>query len=264
MGDDKRAGLTGAGDFSGVVELPGGVTLEMVKVAAGSFVMGSPETELGRCADEKQHPVTLTHDFWLGKCAVTQRQWAALMGDNPSYFREGDEHPVEEVSWDDARKFCAKLNELYQGRLPAGYAFDLPTAAQWEDACRAGTTTAFNDGSDLTSLDGDTSNLDGLGWHHGNSGRATHLVGRKRPNAWGLYGMHGNVWEWCRDFYEDGYARDPEFLAGNQGTWPVRRGGSWGVGARFCRSAYRNRDIAWKHDSCFGFRLALVATGPSV
>ena len=260
MEDAKQKGAGGAGGFPEVVELPGGETLAMVKIAAGAFMMGSPDSEIGRSADERQHRVVLTRDFWLGKYPVTQAQWAAVMGGNPSYFPLGGDYPVEEVSWDDAKGFCAKLNAAFAGQLPPGYAFDLPTEAQWEYACRAGSVAAFNDGSGLEGPDGQCPGLDALGWHHGNSERATHPVGQKRPNAWGLCDMHGNVWEWCRDYYEDGYARDPEFLEGNQGTWPVRRGGSWGIAPRCCRSAFRNRDIAWKHDSCFGFRLALVAT----
>ena len=109
----------------------------MAQIKAGTFTMGSPTTELGRLANEKQHEVTLTRDYWMGKYEVTQGQWQAVMGDNPSFFQNGDDYPVEEVTWDEAKRFCDKLNELNKDRLPSGYRFDLPTEEQWEYACRA-------------------------------------------------------------------------------------------------------------------------------
>ena len=125
-----------------------GVKLELVKIPAGTFMMGSPENELGRDNDEKLHQVTLSKDYWLGKYQVTQAQWKAVMYNNPSEFK-GDNRPVENVSWDAAKSFCDKLNKCYAGKLPQGYKFDLPTEAQWEYACRAGTTTALNNGTNL-------------------------------------------------------------------------------------------------------------------
>ena len=141
-------------------------TLTMVKIKAGSFMMGSPVGEMGRYDDEKQHVVTLTEDYWIGKYEVTQGQWKAVTGDNPSGWRSGDDYPVTDVSWKDAKIFCRKLNALYKSRLPPGYCFDLPTEAQWEYACRAGTTTALNSGKNLISEeDGYRANLNELGWY---------------------------------------------------------------------------------------------------
>ncbi|MBQ9770416.1 MAG: formylglycine-generating enzyme family protein, partial [Lentisphaeria bacterium] len=128
--------------FSGKVNLPGGYILEMVQIEPGTFIMGSPESAQDHCPDEKQHQVTLTKRFYLGKYPVTQKEYQAVMGNNPSNFK-GDNLPVEEVSWDDAKRFCSKLNDLKHNELPAGYRFDLPTEAQWEYACRSGTTTAY-------------------------------------------------------------------------------------------------------------------------
>lgn len=125
-------------EFIGVVSLPGGAKLEMVKIAAGTFKMGSPETEAGRDDDETPHEVTLTLDYWLGKYEVTQNQWKAVMGENPSHFKNSGSYPVENVSWEEARSFCAKLNELLKDQMPRGYHFDLPTEAQWEYAARGG------------------------------------------------------------------------------------------------------------------------------
>ena len=246
-------------EFNGTVDLPNGVKLELVKIKAGTFTMGSPESELGRGSDEKHHQVTLTQDYWLGKFEVTQAQWQAVMGSNPSYYK-GDNRPVEWVSWNDAKEFCNKLNEKYAGKLPAGYKFDLPTEAQWEYACRAGTTTALNNGTDLTSDLGSCSNLNEVGWYNNNCGSSGghKAVGQKRPNNWGLYDMHGNVWEWCRDWYASysGDATDP--VGPSSGSVRVLRGGSWLSFARNCRSAYRSSNSPGDRNSILGFRLALV------
>ena len=260
-----------------------GVVLEMVKIKAGTFTMGSPEGEKGRYNDEKQHQVTLTKDYWLGKFEVTQAQWQAVMGNNPSNFK-GDNRPVENVSWNDAKEFCNKLNKKYAGKLPAGYKFDLPTEAQWEYACRAGTTTSLNNGENM-QISGlnDSPNLDKVGWYGGNCGQnfelsngydisswkekqysdlrgGTHPAGQKRPNNWGLYDMHGNVWEWCRDWYNSnsysGDATDP--VGPSSGSLRVYRGGSWLNFAKGCRSAYRYDSSPGSRSRSIGFRLALV------
>ncbi|MBR2428184.1 MAG: SUMF1/EgtB/PvdO family nonheme iron enzyme [Lentisphaeria bacterium] len=265
-----------------VITLSNGVLLEMVKIKAGTFMMGSPSSESGRSNDEKQHQVTLSKDYWLGKYEVTQAQWRAIMGNNPSRFK-GDNRPVECINWDEAKQFCDKLNERYAGKLPRGYKFDLPTEAQWEYACRAGTTTALNSGEDMRIIGKNNSpNLDLVGWYGGNCGRdfelsngydisgwpekqysdtrgGTHPVGRKQPNNWGLYDMHGNVYEWCRDWYgdySDGAVVDP--VGPRTGSNRVIRGGGWSIYARYCRSAGRITDSPGDRYYFLGFRLALV------
>ncbi len=273
-----------------------GVDLEMVKIKAGTFMMGSPEDEWGRYPDEKLHQVTLPQDYWLGKYQVTQAQWEAVMGDNPSRFNRHDfsveqlirwkgnrsfrnildtphfakyqncdNRPVEKVRWEEAKSFCDKLNEHYAGKLPCGYKFDLPTEAQWEYACRAGTMTALNNGRIL--MDGDICiDLVEVAWYNScddsenkKEKAQTHPVGQKRPNNWGLYDMHGNVWEWCRDWYgdyRDGAVTDP--VGPRTGSYRVFRGGSWCDNAKNCRSAYRSIWVPRNLFNYLGFRLALV------
>ncbi len=254
-----------------VVKLPGGVELVLNYIPPGTFMMGSPEDERGRFAEETQHEVTLTQGYWLGKYPVTQAQYDAVMGTNPSRW-EGADLPVEQVSWNDAMEFCAKLtaSEKAAGRLPEGYEYTLPTEAQWEYACRARTTTAFNNGTNISSEEQGWEeepcpNLDEVGWYEYNSDSKTHPVGQKLPNAWGLYDMHGNVWEWCldcckwdecidemvTDTYEDGI-KDPLCTTGMD---RVIRGGSWFNCANRCRSAYRYCDFPGRYD--IGFRVAL-------
>ncbi len=276
-------------------DLPDNVVLVMKKIPAGTFVMGSPVHELGRREAEFQHQVTLTNDFWLGQYEVTQAQYEGVMGQNPSTF-QGDNLPVECVSWKDAVAYCKKLNEMFADRLPRGYAFALPTEAQWEYACRAGTTTALNSGKDLTCEIGSCPNLDEVGWyfkssmsggltafmvprayaptdqllgtlaHGGNRGIETHPVGQKKPNAWGLYDMHGNVWEWCLDIfdaYPDDNETDPQKIPSFQdklfrtSLCHVARGGSWYFQAFYCRSAYRFNFEPDTSAFFLGFRVAL-------
>ena len=245
-------------DFNGTVLLPGDVRLEMVRIKAGTFMMGSPATEDGHKNNETQHRVTLTKAYWLGKFEVTQAQYEAVMGSNPSYFK-GANLPVECVSWDDAMEFCKKLNERYAGKLPRGYEFTLPTEAQWEYACRAGSTSAYFWGN---ALNGDRANCDG-NYPCGTETKGKYLgrtvnVGSYSPNAWGLYDMHGNVYEWCRDWYDSygGDATDP--LGAATGSFRVSRGGSWGGGARYCRSAGRDGYVLSFSFNFLGFRLALA------
>ena len=186
--------------------LSGSVNLDMVWIEPGTFIMGSPESEEGRGWDETQHQVTLTQGYWLGKYEITQAQYKAIMGTNPSQFI-GDNLPVEQIQWISCTNFCAKLTEIERkaGRLPAGYEYALPTEAQWEYACRSGTTGAYNvNGAKLSDL----------AWYEGNSNGTTHPVGQKQPNAWGLYDMHGNVHEWCMDYVEKDYSPNREFRGG--------------------------------------------------
>ena len=224
---------------------------------AGKFMMGSPTSELGRYDDEKQHQVTLTKGFWMLETQVTQEMWESVTGSNPSNFKDSKKLPVETVSWEDCQDYIRKLNAL--GVAPAGYKFSLPTEAQWEYACRAGTTTALNSGKNLTSSTDACPNLNEVGWYYKNSDSKTHEVGLKKPNAWGLYDMHGNVYEWCFDWYAsypDGSVTDP--TGPDSGSYRVLRGGSWSGSAGYCRSAFRHSSDPSSRSSIYGARLALV------
>ncbi len=227
-----------------VVNLGNGVKLQMVLITAGEFLMGSPDSDKGARDDEKpQHRVRITKHFYLGKYLVTQEQWEAVMGSNPSHFR-GPKNPVESVSWENCRAFLAKLNEHVRGGK-----FQLPTEAQWEYACRAGSTTRYCCGDD-------DSRLGEYAWHDVDQ---THPVGEKKANAWGLYDMHGNTWELCQDWYDGKYyanspTDDPRGPA--TGSCRVSRGGGCVDPAGFCRSAYRYGPGIT--DSTLGLRLALI------
>ncbi len=212
------------------VDLAEGVTMTFVKIPAGTFIMGTPVTELERNLDEDpQHEVMISKPYYLGLYEVTQKQWTALIDNNPSQY-PGDNRPVEEVSWEDSQTFAQKMNELGQGR------FRLPTEAEWEHACRAGTTTAFYWGEDT-----DRSQIADYAWYEDNSGKQTHDVGLKKPNPWGLFDMSGNVYEWCRDWHEKPYSTryttDPR--GPKTGKKRIRRGGNWTVNAGSCRSGNR-------------------------
>ncbi len=234
------------------------INLEMVKCSAGSFMMGSPEEEFGRFGNEQLHRVTFTKPFYIGKYEVTQNQFVALMESNPSIFLE-DNNPVETVSYDEAKAFCNKLNMKYANILPQGYKFDLPTESQWEYACRAGTNTSLNNGKNITSEELPCQSLDEVAWYYKNESEATHIVGQKKPNAWGIYDMHGNVWEWCRDWYGDYTSEevaDPE--GPDDGSRRVFRGGSCASRVNFCRSAIRLSSSPDTRRPDLGFRVALV------
>ena len=225
------------------------LSMEMLWVKPGTFEMGSPTSEAGRSKYETQHQVTLTEGFWLGKYELTQAQWEKVVGSNPSRFK-GVNRPVERVSWTGVTAFCEKLTALEReaGRLPAGMAYQLPTEAQWEYACRAGTTTAYAFGDSLTS---GQANISG-------GPRGTTEVGKYPANGWGFHDMHGNVWEWCADWYGDypaGAVRDPVGPAG--GSYRVIRGGSWNFTASFARSAFRIRIESAFSSNYLGFRLSL-------
>ncbi len=204
-------------------------------IPAGEFMMGSP-----------QRRVTLTRPYYMGIHPVTQAQYERVAGDNPSHFKGEDHLPVERISWDEAATFCRRLSEQ------AGKRFRLPTEAEWECACRGGTTTAYCFGDD-------EARMDEYAWFGGNSGSRTHPVGRKKPNAWGLYDMHGNVWEWCADWYQDGYSGLPDTdpTGPETGKYRVLRGGSWHDHARFCRSAYRSWLAPVHRFNSNGFRIVL-------
>ncbi|MGD0091828.1 MAG: SUMF1/EgtB/PvdO family nonheme iron enzyme, partial [Planctomycetota bacterium] len=227
------------------LDLGGGVKMEMVLVPAGEFMMGS-DNEGGDATEKPVHKVKISKPLYMGKYHVTQEQFEALMGNNPSKFI-GPKNPVETVSWDDAQEFCKKLS------AKTGKRIQLPTEAQWEYACRAGTTTRYNTG------DRD-SDLEQAGWFRNNSGMHTNACGQKNPNAWRLYDMHGNVWQWCQDWYNDKYyvnspPVDPKAPA--KGGMRVLRGGSWHNDPDYCRAAHRSWDDPGHRSSSNGFRCAL-------
>jgi formylglycine-generating enzyme required for sulfatase activity len=223
----------------------------MVLIPAGEFLMGSPDSDSNASVLEKpQHRVRITKPFYLGRYPVTQEQWEAVMGDNPSTVK-GPKNPVEQVSWNDCQEFLGKLNKR-QGNS-AGK-FVLPSEAQWEYACRAGSTTRYCFGDDESKAGEYT-------WYHANSDGKTHPVGRKKPNAWGLYDIHGNVWEWCHDWYEEGYyARSPmdDPMGAATGSWRVLRGGRWFPPVLGCRSALRYLSEPGARLDFLGLRVSLV------
>jgi len=245
-------------------ELVNSIGMKLVLIPKGTFT-------------RENSPVTISQAYYLGVYEVTQEQNEKVMGTNPSYFQgdhvaerdpetgvvkeiDSSSHPVENVSWDDAVQFCKRLSELPEEKA-AGRVYRLPTEAEWEYACRAGTTTKFSFGDDERQL-GD------YAWFSGNSsaktrpGRKTHPVGQKKPNAWSLYDMHGNVWEWCSDWYDEypeGAVSDP--VGPREGVGRVYRGGSWSNGAASCRSSIRGRTGPANRSHNCGFRLALSSPG---
>jgi len=205
--------------------------LRMVVIPGGSFMMGSNS---GPDDEKPVHRVTVS-SFEMSAMEITQVQWRAFMGNNPWwYHNKGDDLPVENVSWDDAIEFCRKLNEL------TGQRFDLPTEAEWEYACRAGTSTNYYSGDS-------ESDLDRVGWYYRNSGKTTHPVGQKQANAFGLYDMHGNVWEWCSDLYGRYGGGELAWKGVGIGFDRVLRGGGWANDANYCRSASRNDPLSGSH-----------------
>lgn len=235
-------------------EIGSGKILEMVWIPAGSFTMGSNSSENGHRRDEAPPtPVTLTSGFWIGKFEVTQDQWLAVMDQLPANFRGDLERPVESVSWEDAIAFCAALNTRLGNdpRLPAGARFTLPTEAQWEFACRAWTRSAYHSGDS-------EADLQNLGWFYKNSRKGPQAVGGKQPNAFGLYDMHGNVSEWCLDFYAP-YSGQPvsDPQGPSDGIRKVYRGGSWYDPGKNCRSATRFSDRIFATFDVVGLRVVL-------
>jgi formylglycine-generating enzyme required for sulfatase activity len=223
-------------------EIAAGMKMTFCWIPPGEFLMGSPVGEAGRDDDEHQHRVTISKGFWLAKTEMTQSQWQAVMRNNPSSLK-GDDLPVESVSWNDIAStggFLEKANRFAGGEGR----FSLPTEAQWEYACRAGTTGVY------------AGNLDQMAWFAENSGMKTHPVSQKQANAWGLQDMHGNVWEWCADWH----GPYPDSVTNPQGapsgSYRVRRGGSWGGHAYHCRVADRGRSYPAGSDGSVGFRIA--------
>ncbi|MFM7599706.1 MAG: formylglycine-generating enzyme family protein, partial [Pseudanabaena sp.] len=230
-------------------EIGNGINLEMVYIPSGKFMMGSPPEENGYEDERPQIKDVNVAAFYMGKYEVTQAQWQAIIGNNPANFKDNLQNPVEKVSWDEAQDFCKKLSQQ------TGREFRLPSEAEWEYACRAGTTTAYSFG-DNASLLGE------YAWYGENSDGKTHPVGQKKPNPWGLYDMHGNVWEWCQDSYEK-YGGESDLIRKtgkaitkeNDNRSRLLRGGSWNNSARNCRSAYRDNFLARDQFSSIGFRV---------
>jgi formylglycine-generating enzyme required for sulfatase activity len=242
------------------LQVASAANLPMLWVAPGTFTMGG-------ASDGSAHVVHITRGFWLGRTEVTQSQWQTVMGSNPSHKNfQGQNQPVEKVSWNDAMEFCRRVtaSEKAAGHVLPGYEYTLPTEAEWEYACRAGTTGDY-------AGDG---NLDHMGWYDKNSEGKTHNVAGKQPNTWGLYDMHGNVWEWCYDYYRPFSNReqtdsnreqtDPAVIdvdpddTSDSDTARAGRGGGWGDSAGLCRSAYRFGYDPSQGDDDLGFRFALA------
>ncbi|MCB0665354.1 MAG: formylglycine-generating enzyme family protein [Saprospiraceae bacterium] len=230
--------------------------MEFVLIKPGKFMMGTPPGEKGQYKLDHYHEVELTQAFYIGKYEVTQGQWKQLMNENPSHFESlGDSLPVENVNWYEAQEFISKLN-----LLNPQYQFSLPTEAQWEYACRAGTTTPYNTGSNLTT---NGANYDGRypydGFPEGIYRNRPMPVGSFKPNAWGLYDMHGNVWEWCKDWYceyPESSVKDP--VGECDTTLKVIRGGSWYFDAESARSARRYTHHPEDRGFSLGFRVVRV------
>ena len=225
-----------------------GVRMKLILIPAGDFMMGAPMTERGhRMEDRPLHRVRITKAFYMGVTEVTQEQYEDVMGKSRFYFR-GVRRPADRVSWNDAVLFCRRLSTRAAARVR------LPTEAEWEYSCRAGSSAAYCFGDDYDTLDD-------YAWCDGSNSRTTHDVGAKMPNAWGLYDMHGNVWEWCQDwydglYYKDGPMDDPQ--GSSRGEVPIMRGGAWMVGVTACRCAarwwYGSPDFA---SSAWGFRVVV-------
>ena len=222
-----------------------GISIDMVRVEAGTFTMGAtPEMENPWDGEKPTHQVTLTNDYYIGKYEVTQALWQAVMGNNPSYFK-GDNLPVEKVSWNDCQEFISKLNTI------TGKTFRLPTEAEWEYAARGGKKSR---GYQYRG----SSNLSDVAWYKDNSGNKTHAVGSKQANELGIYDMSGNVWEWCQDWYGKYSSSSQTNPTGaNSGSNRVRRGGGWGGNAWICRSSYRYSYAPGFSNDSLGLRLVL-------
>lgn len=220
--------------------------IQFVLIPSGEFEMGAPSEEKDRSDSESPtHKVTIQNSFYLGRSVVTQKQWEKIMGKNPSHFK-GEDRPVEMVSWEDAQEFVTKLNEKEDTNK-----YRLPLEAEWEYACRASTQTRYFFGND-------ESKLNEYAWYAGNSGSKTHIIGQKKPNPWGLYDIHGNVWEWVQDEWHENYNGAPsDGSAWDEGNSSnrVSRGCSWYCNTEFCCSAVRFKRESESRFANLGFRL---------
>ena len=266
---EKPSEIGGASKINLENTITNSIGMEFVLIPAGEFDMGSPSNEAGRDGDEGPvHSVKIANAYYMGKYEVTQKQWRDVMDTNPSNW-EGDNLPVEEVSWNDAQDFIEKLNEKEGGNK-----YRLPSEAEWEYAARAGTTTRYSFGDDESRLGeyawytensgyrppnkGDHFGYDKYDWSSNEWNGNTHPVGQKKPNPWGLYDMHGNVWEWTQDWYHSDYKGSPtdgSAWESGGGSQRVFRGGSWYYFARRCLSADRSRNGPSFRYVDLGFRL---------
>jgi formylglycine-generating enzyme required for sulfatase activity len=260
---DKSGPVAGKRFYRALVMEP---PTNMVFIPPGTFRMGSPEDEVDRLDSEgPQTAVIISRGFWMGKYEMTQGEYLELTGINPSYFQPPNApadttRPVETVSWNDAIAYCRALTQREQAaeRIPAGSEYRLPTEAEWEYACRAWTSTRFSYGDDPGYT-----KLANYAWYSANSVSQTHPVGQKLPNPWDLYDMHGNMWEWCQDWYGDypgGVAVDPQ--GSGLGSNRVIRGGNWLSSAGLCRSARRDGDAPGGQGNDIGFRAVLAPGQP--
>ena len=255
---DRSAPATGQRFYRAVV-FP--APTNMVFIPPGTFTMGSPANEVDRYNQEgPQTAVMISRGSWLGKHEVTQGEYLALMGSNPSYFTGNNNRPVETVTWNDATNYCAALTqrERAAGRIATNSVYRLPTEAEWEYACRAGTTTRFSYGDDPGYA-----NLNLYAWYWDTSGSTTHPVGQKLPNPWGLYDMYGNVDEWCQDWrgtYPGGVAIDPQGPV--SGASRMIRGGDWDYSTGYCRLASRYNLYPDGSSTIIGFRVLLAPGQP--
>jgi uncharacterized protein (TIGR02996 family) len=273
--EDRVADLLNAGVRPVAAEAVNSIGMRLALIPPGRFRMGSPSGENERGGDEEAHEVGITRPFYLGVFPVTQGQWLRVMGNNPSYFcatgggreevkgLDTSDFPVEQVSWQDAQTFLAKLTALPEEK-EAGWGYRLPSEAEWEYACRGGasSSTPFCFGRSLASAQ---ANFNGAhpygGAEEGPFLGRTCPVGSYRPNAWGLFDTHGNVWEWCEDWYANGYygnspAQDP--LGPSNGSARVIRGGCWRGSGQSCRAAFRGESMPSYRNFALGFRVAAV------
>lgn len=231
------------------LDLGGAVTMNFVLIQPGTFMMGSPDNERGRNQDEgPQHQVTISKPFYMGRYQVTQSQWQEMMRTDPSVFK-GYSSPVENISWRDCQGFFRRLSAQIGKRVR------LPTEAEWEYACRAGTVTPFCSGDSESSLQP-------FAWHYGDNVGKESPVGQKKPNPWGLYDTHGNVCEWCDDWYDiEYYGNSPRMdpRGPDEGFGRVLRGGAWNYISQYCRSANRNSSPPYNCSRFYGFRCVLEA-----
>jgi len=260
--------------FQSPQELTNSIGMKFRRIAPGSYLMGTQEHPGSPKLGEQVHRVKINHPFYLGVYEVTQAQYERIMGTNPSFYQapniqpaflhpnrlapksDTSGYPVEKVSWEDATEFCERLSDLAEEKA-AGRIYRLPTEAQWEYACRAGTKSSF-------SFDGEPNNLGEYGWYWDNSRGQTHPVGELKPNAWGLYDMHGNVSEWCLDWF-DQYPETTQIdpTGPTHGIYKVHRGGGWFVEASLCESASRDFEDP-KSRLSVGFRVVASASNQSL